>query len=134
MTRRLTTIERCAPCSPAITRVAERDDDRAIFLTSNSTVSSGIPIKDAAISACASRSSVMPIAAKMASSSVGGSRRTRRGPYLVFQSSLIEASPLIPPYLGPLMLHCNMYLGWQSSHALQFFQPCGVVDFQRRRG
>src|SRR5262249_32319966 len=31
----------------------------------------------------------MPTAAKMASSSVGGSRRTRRGPYLVFQSSLI---------------------------------------------
>jgi hypothetical protein len=33
-------------------------------------------------------------AAKIASSSVGGSRRTRRGPYLVFQSSLIAASPI----------------------------------------
>jgi hypothetical protein len=29
------------------------------------------------------------VAAKMASSSVGGSRRTRRVPYFVFQSSLI---------------------------------------------
>src|SRR6478735_4467674 len=37
----------------------------------------------------------MPIAAKMASSSVGGSRRTRRVPYFVFQSSLIGASHLI---------------------------------------
>src|SRR6478752_710091 len=34
----------------------------------------------------------MPTAAKIASSSVGGSRRTRRVPYFVFQSSLIGAS------------------------------------------
>src|SRR5437899_4183375 len=37
----------------------------------------------------------MPTAAKIASSSVGGSRRTRRVPYFVFQSSLIGASHLI---------------------------------------
>src|SRR6476660_9786509 len=33
----------------------------------------------------------MPTAAKIASSSVGGSRRTRRVPYFVFQSSLIKS-------------------------------------------
>src|SRR5438445_9587919 len=36
----------------------------------------------------------MPTAAKIASSSVGGSRLTRRVPYFVFQSSLIGASHL----------------------------------------
>jgi hypothetical protein len=94
-TRRSTTTERCAPCSPAITRVEERADVRATFFTSAWTDSIGSPISDAAISACASWSSVMPMAAKIASSSVGGSRRTRRAPYLVFQSSLIGASHLI---------------------------------------
>src|ERR1700759_957176 len=94
-TRRSTTIERCAPCSPAITRVVERAELRAIFLTSTSTVSIGIPIRDAAISACASTLSVRPTAAKIAWSKVGGSRRTRRVPYLVFQSSRIAASLLI---------------------------------------
>src|SRR5437868_14867233 len=43
----------------------------------------------------------MPIAAKMASSSVGGSRRTRRGPYLVFQSWLIGASLVMPKSRSP---------------------------------
>src|SRR6478735_6286110 len=50
-TRRSTTTERCAPCSPAITRVADRAELRATFFTSASTGSSGIPIRDAAISA-----------------------------------------------------------------------------------
>src|SRR5207248_7318739 len=54
----------------------------------------------------------------IASSSVGGSRRTRRLPYLVFQSSLIGASSFGPRYLGGLMLHCNMNLVRQSSYAL----------------
>src|SRR5258706_162537 len=77
----------------------------------------------------------MPIAAKIASSSVGGSRRTRRRPYFVFQSSLIGASCLILKYLGGLMLHCNMKLVWQSSYALidlKIFQSGGVVNLDRR--
>src|SRR5436190_9279835 len=74
----------------------------------------------------------MPMAAKIASSSVGGSRRTRRVPYLVCQSSLIEASHIDQRYLGTLMLHCNMKLAWQGSHALQFFQPGGVVKLDGR--
>jgi hypothetical protein len=40
-------------------------------------------------------------------------------PYLVFQSSLIGASHLFGRYLGALMLHCNMELVRQTSHALQ---------------
>src|SRR5437764_6898501 len=71
----------------------------------------------------------MPTAAKIASSSVGGSRRTRRVPYLVCQSSLIEASHIDRQYLGSLMLHCNMKLAWQSSHALQLLYFRRVVDF-----
>src|SRR5215813_5742689 len=63
----------------------------------------------------------MPTAAKMASSSVGGSRRTRRVPYLVFQSSLIGGLDSDPEYLGSAMLHCNMNLMWQSSYALVDF-------------
>src|SRR2546423_5071649 len=76
----------------------------------------------------------MPMAAKIASSRVGGSRRTRRVPYLVCQSSLIEASHIDRQYLGSLMLHCNMKLAWQSSHALQLLYFRRVVDFDRGRG
>src|ERR1700690_371017 len=71
----------------------ERAWARPAFFTSAVTASIGMPISDAAISACSLWSSVMPAAAKIASSSVGGSRRTRRGPYFVFQSWLI-ADPL----------------------------------------
>ena len=46
----------------------------------------GNPISEAAISACSLSSSDKPWAAAIASSSVGASRRTRRGPYLVFQA------------------------------------------------
>ena len=53
-TRRSTTTERCAPCSPAITRVAERATARPVFFTSVSTSSYGRPISAAAISACCS--------------------------------------------------------------------------------
>src|SRR5271155_5587445 len=42
----------------------------------------------------------MPAAAKIASSSVGGSRRTRRGPYFVFQSWLIDDPLSGGRYLG----------------------------------
>src|SRR5579864_3320730 len=72
-----------------MTRVEERAALRPAFFTSAATDSIGSPISDAAISACSLWSSVMPAAAKIASSNVGGSRRTRRGPYLVFQSWLI---------------------------------------------
>src|SRR4051794_39283320 len=68
----------------------------------------------------------MPTAAKIASSSVGGSRRTRLVPYFVFQSSLIGASHLLRRYLGALMLHCNMKFAWQYSHAFyNFFSLLG---------
>src|SRR5260370_23306913 len=77
----------------------------------------------------------MPVAAKMASSSVGGSRRTRRGSSLVFQSSLIGPSIFGLKYLGAHMLHCNIKLVWQSSYALsdsKAFQPCSVINLDRR--
>src|SRR5579872_1962984 len=77
-----------------MTWVAERACVRAVFFTSAVTVSIGIPISDAAISACSFGSSVMPAAAKIASSRVGGSCRTRRGPYFVFQSWLIADSSI----------------------------------------
>src|SRR5882757_2258449 len=115
-----------------MTRVADREARRLAFFTSVRTGSSGIPISAAAISACCSWSSVMPMAAKIASSSVGGSRRTRRVPYLVCQSSLIEASHIDRRYLRTLMLHCNMKLAWQSSHALQLFQSGCVVKLDGR--
>src|SRR5262245_4235617 len=54
-------------------------------------------ISAAAISACSCGSSVSPLAAKIASSSVGGSHRTRRGPYSVFQDLL-----MVPLFLLPL--------------------------------
>src|ERR1700722_16977754 len=76
-----------------MTRVEERASIRPAFFTSTVTASIGRPISEAAISACSLWSSVMPDAAKIASSSVGGSHRTRRGPYLVFQYWLI-ADPL----------------------------------------
>src|SRR5882724_6172438 len=69
----------------------------------------------------------MPIAAKIASSSVGGSRRTRRDPYFVFQSSLIGASQLIGRCLRALMLHCNMKMAWQYSHALQLHNFSNLI-------
>src|SRR5262245_25102202 len=63
------------------------------FRAAPRTASSGNPIKDAAISTCCWRLSVNPRAAKIASSSVGGSCLTRRLPYLVFQALLIVQSP-----------------------------------------
>src|SRR6476660_7278908 len=105
----------------------------------------------------------MPTAAKIASSSVGGSRRTRRVPYFVFQSSLIKClassagsdrirtccsrlclDPLLhanrqpprsktlspPRYVRMPMLHCNMKLEWQHSHASTSSLTCerGTAD------
>src|SRR5581483_6965836 len=90
-----------------------------------------MPISDAAISACASWSSVIPAAAKIASSKVGGSRRTRRVPYLVCQSSLIGASQIDRGYLGTKMLHCNMKLVRQCCHALESVYFGSVVNFDR---
>src|ERR1043166_9681954 len=76
----------------------------------------------------------MPAAAKIASSRVGGSRRTRRGPYLVCQSSLIGASQIDRQYLGTRMLHCNMKFAWQCCHALEFIHFGRVIDLDGRRG
>src|SRR5262249_43893390 len=59
------------------------------FSTATRTFSTGMSISAAAISACCCGSSVSPLAAKIASSSVGGSSRTLRGPYLVFQALLM---------------------------------------------
>src|ERR1700721_3941436 len=59
----------------------------------------------------------MPIAAKIASSSVGGSRLTRRGPYLVFQSSLMGAPRMMWEYLG----HPDVALQYEIDVAIQ---PC----------
>ena len=73
----------------------------------------------------------MPTAAKIASSRVGGSRRTRRVPYLVFQSSLMGASRLVPGYLVGVLLHCNMNLMWHVSYALPIFT--GLPACSRRK-
>src|SRR5579864_5636362 len=99
-----------------MTRVEERAALRPAFFTSAATDSIGSPISDAAISACSLWSSVMPAAAKIASSNVGGSRRTRRGPYLVFQSWLIAHLCFGERHLRSAMLHCNMKLVRQSSY------------------
>ena len=60
----------------------------SILASSASTSSRGTPIRDAAISTCSSRRSDKSRAAASASATVGGSWRTRRGPYLVFQAGL----------------------------------------------
>src|SRR5262249_14131445 len=67
-------------------------------------------------------------------SRVGGSRRTRRVPYLVCQSSLIGASQIDRRYLGTHMLHCNMKTSWQCCHArkLRLEEPkLPILDLTR---
>src|SRR6187551_1237851 len=59
----------------------------------------------------------MPTAAKIASSSVGGSRLTRRVPYFVFQSSLIGASQMIAEI--PRWPHAALQYKFQAAT-----QPC----------
>src|SRR5215469_15297674 len=75
----------------------------------------------------------MPTAAKIASSRVGGSRRTRRGPYFVFQSSLMVVSRLAREYLELTLLHCNMNLMWQVSYAATQFTGLPVLS-RRKSG
>src|SRR5262249_9821812 len=87
---RSTTTVRNAPGRPAVTPTVFMSLRCPPDLRSSArTCSIGSSIKDAAISTCAATSSVSPRAAAIASWRVGGSRRTRRGPYLVFQTSLI---------------------------------------------
>ena len=85
---RSTTTERDPPARPAIVnRLSSRD--RRIFSTARRASAAETGIKEVTISTWASSSSVSPCAASAASSMVGGSRRTRRRPSLVFHTSLI---------------------------------------------
>ena len=87
---RSTTTARCIPV-----RVVVNATELATFgcgtslASSTATCSGETPISDAAISTWASRSSEMSLAAAIASAIVGGSCRTRRGPYLVFQAGVV---------------------------------------------
>src|SRR5580700_2523762 len=76
------------PVTPTVLMSLRWPPDRS---NSAFTCSGGTSIRDDAISTCSCRSSVSPRAAAIASWRVGGSRRTRRGPYLVFQTSLMVA-------------------------------------------
>src|SRR5262249_45468637 len=82
--------------------------------TATRTLSTGMPISAAAISACCCGSSVSPAAAKIASSSVGGSSRTLRGPYLVFQGLLMVATHSARSRRSEI--HCCSAQGNGSSH------------------
>src|SRR6185369_13323926 len=77
------------------------------FGISARTLSGGRPISAAAISVCSAGSSVKPWAAKIASARVGASTRTRRGPYLVFQASLLFLFMNFPsfPLECPRVIH-----------------------------
>ena len=76
---------RATPPRPAMVR---RLSGRRIFRMARLASSGVTDINAATISIWPSRSSVRPCAAKTASSSVGGSRRTRRKPYFVSHISL----------------------------------------------
>src|SRR5215468_11811701 len=82
---RSTTTARASPPRPGM---VNRLSGRRIFRTARLASSTGTDINAATISIWPSRSSVRPCAAKTASSSVGGSRRTRRKPSFVSQTSL----------------------------------------------
>src|SRR4051812_18321861 len=86
---RSTTTERSAPPRLVNATVALLLRGAGVFWRAVLTCSGSSSIKPAAISTCASTSSVSPRAAKIASSRVGGSCFTRRGPYFVFQVVLI---------------------------------------------
>jgi hypothetical protein len=63
--------------------------DGTVLSNAARTCSPGKPIKEAAMVTCSAGSSVRLWAAMIASSSVGASSRTRRGPYFVFQTLLL---------------------------------------------
>src|SRR5947209_4475520 len=85
------------------------------------TSSYGRPISAAAISACSSSSSDRPWAAAIASSSVGASCRTRRGPYFVFQAcSLFLLMNLI--FLARFRRHLALYVAMQQG------KLCGAIE------
>jgi hypothetical protein len=81
------------PSAPPEVRTRALLREAAIVNSSARTSSTGRSIKAAAISACYSSSPVSPCAAAIASFSVGGSNRTLRRPYFVFQTSGIMARP-----------------------------------------
>src|SRR3954447_25162864 len=86
---RSTTTERSVPPRLVNASVAAGLRGTGNFMIAARTSSTGASISPAANSICSWTSSVSPRAAKIASSRVGGSWRTRRDPYLVFQVVLI---------------------------------------------
>src|SRR5215469_11170780 len=95
---RSTTTVRGVPARPTnATVLASLRVVVAALSTSGLTCSGGKSISDAAISICSCTSSVNPRAAVTASATVGGSCLTLRGPYFVFQTSLISTPSLLAP-------------------------------------
>ena len=90
---RSTTTARASPPRPGM---VSQLSGRRIFRTARLASSTGTDINAATISIWPSRSSVRPCAAKTASSSVGGSRRTRRKPSFVSQTSLTSHLVTLP--------------------------------------
>jgi len=114
---RSTTTARATPPRPGI---VSRLSGRRIFRTARLASSAVTDINATTIPIWPSRSSVRPCAAKTASSSVGGSRRTRRKPSLVSHTSLtshparhVGHSPIIISDL----LHCSKYIV-QRTHGI----------------
>ena len=111
---RSTMTVRAAPSRPfAVTIwVLLRGDAEA--RSSARTFSTGSSMSAAAISACCCGSSVRPRAAVIASFKVGGSKRTRRVPYFVFQTVVIIEipDPMAQDDLGwtqPKIIGCQFY-------------------------
>lgn len=114
---RSTTTARATPPRPAM---VSRLSGRRVFRMARLASSGVTDINAATISIWPSRSSVRPCAAKTASSSVGGSRRTRRKPSFVSHTSLtshlkyhIAHSPIIISDL----LHCSKLIV-QCTHGI----------------
>src|SRR5215210_2082409 len=94
-----TTTERCMPPRLVNATVAAGLRGGGDFFSTARTSSRGSSISPAAIATCSSTSSVRSRAAEIASSRVGGSWRTRRRPYLVFQvvlADVLMSGPLVP--------------------------------------
>src|SRR5580704_8866063 len=96
-----------APPPTSTTLIVFRGEAAAI--TASLTFSGARPIREAAISTCADTLSVRPWAAMIASSSVGGSCRTRREPYFVFQVFVVISRPSLS----------STYLTYHLNAALQ---------------
>ena len=118
---RSTTTARATPPRPGI---VSRLSGRRIFRTARLASSAGTDINATTISIWPARSSVRPCAAKTASSSVGGSRRTRRKPSFVSHTSL-NVAPCAPSCcavaLSPIIIshlpRCSKYIV-QRTHGI----------------